>query len=305
MEPNRRGVLAGGAGLAASLLGPGRARAQAGEVLRRVIPSTGETVPVIGLGTAGRWMNVGTDAELAALREVLRVFHAGGGTVVDTSDDYGAAENVVGRLAQELGIRDSLFLATKVSTTGHGAGTRQTEESFRRLRTPRIDLNAVHNLEDTATNLGILRELKRAGRIRYVGVTVWHEGQHEALEAVMRREPLDFVQVDYALDSRGSGERILPLARERGMAVMVNVPFGRGRLFARARDKPLPPWAGEFECRSWAQFFLKYAVSHEAVTCAIPGMGRPEHVRDNLAAMRGRLPDPAMRRRMEGFVADL
>lgn len=305
MEASRRGVLAGGAGLVASLLGPGRVRAQAGEVLRRVIPSTGETLPVIGLGTAGRWMNVGTDAELAALRETLRLFHAEGGTVIDTSDDYGMAEDVVGRLTQELGLRDSLFLATKVSTTGRGAGTRQTELSFRRLRAPRLDLNAVHNLEDTAANLGILRELKRAGRIRYVGVTVWHEGQHGALEAVMRREPLDFVQVDYALDARRSGERILPLARERGMAVMVNVPFGRGRLFAQTRGKPLPPWAEEFDCGSWAQFFLKYVVSHEAVTCAIPGMGRPEHVRDNLAAMRGRLPDPAMRRRMEGFVAGL
>ena len=238
MEASRRGVLAGGAGLAVSLLGSGRARAQAGEVLRRVIPSTGETLPVIGLGTAGRWMSAGTDTELAALRETLRLFHAEGGTVIDTSDDYGMAEDVVGRLTQELGIRDSLFLATKVSTTGRGAGTRQTESSFRRLRAPRIDLNAVHNLEDTATNLGILRDLKRAGRIRYVGVTVWHEGQHGALEAVMRREPLDFVQVDYALDARRSGERILPLARERGMAIMVNVPFGRGRLFARARDKP-------------------------------------------------------------------
>lgn len=302
MRLNRRGVMIAGAGAAASLLAPGNPSAQAGELVRRAIPSTGETIPAIGLGTAGRWMSVRTDEDLAALRETLRVFQAEGGTVIDTSDDYGMAEEVVGRLAQELGIRDSLFLATKVSTTGHGAGVRQIELSFRRLRTPRIDLVAVHNLQDPATNLGILRDLKRAGRIRYVGVTTSFEGQHEPLAALMRREALDFVQVDFALDNRGAGERILPLARERGMAVMVNLPLGRGRLFAAVRGKPLPPWASEFDCESWAQFFLKYVIAFEAVTCAIPGMGRPEHVRDNLGAMRGRLPDAAMRRRMEGFI---
>jgi aryl-alcohol dehydrogenase-like predicted oxidoreductase len=304
MGVGRREVLAGGTG-AALLLAAGHPRAQPGELIRRAIPSTGETVPAIGLGTAGRYMGATAEAELASLRETLRAFHGEGGTVIDTSDDYGAAEEVIGRLAQELGIRASLFLATKVSTSGREAGARQVELSFERLRTPRLDLVAVHNLEDAATNLRLLRELKAAGRVRYVGVTTSFEGQHPSLAALMRREALDFIQVNFALDNREAGELILPLARERGIAVMVNLPLGRGRLFSAVRGRPLPPWAAEFDCASWAQFFLKYVVAFEAVTCAIPGMGRPEHVTDNLGAARGRLPDGATRKRMEAFIDGL
>jgi aryl-alcohol dehydrogenase-like predicted oxidoreductase len=305
MGPKRRDLLASGVGVAASLSSACGARAQATEPLRRIIPPSGETIPAIGLGTAGRWTTARTDEEIATLRETLRAFHAAGGSVIDTSDDYGRAEEVVGRLTEELGLRDSLFLATKISTTGRDAGTRQVGLSFQQLRAPHIELIAVHNLQDAVVNLHLLRELKQARRIRYVGVTTSFERQHEALVALMRREALDFVQVDFALDNREASERILPLARERGMAVMINLPLGRGRLLAAVRGKPLPPWAAEFDCRSWAQFFLKYVVSFEAVTCAIPGMGRPEHVLDNLGALRGRLPDAAMRRTMERFIDDL
>ncbi len=302
LEIRRRKVLAGGAGATASLLAAGRAGAQQSGLIRRAIPSSGETVPAIGLGTAGSYMDAATEAELTVLRKTLAAFRDEGGTVIDTSDDYGSAEEVVGRLTQELGIRDSLFLATKVSTSGRAASTLHVEQSFQRLRTPRLDLVAVHNLEDVAANLRLLRELKQTGRIRYIGVTTSYQGQHQALVAVMRREALDFVQVDFALDNRAARETILPLARERGMAVMVNLPLGRGRLFAAIRGKPLPPWSTEFDCTSWAQFFLKYVIAFEAVTCAIPGMGKPEHVRDNLAAARGRLPDAGTIRRMEAFI---
>ncbi|MFP5406748.1 MAG: aldo/keto reductase, partial [Gammaproteobacteria bacterium] len=224
------------------------------------------------------------------------------GSVIDTAPTYGDAERIVGGLIEGLGIRSELFLATKVSTTGREAGVAQIEQSFRNLRTAAIDLIAVHNLRDTETQLRTLREMKREGRIRYVGITTSFDRQYPAFEDTMKREALDFIQVDYALDNRAAGERILPLALERGMAVMINLPFGRGRLFQATRGRALPPWASEFDCRSWAQFFLKYIVSNEAVTCAVPGMARPEYVRDNLGAAQGRLPDAAMRRRMETFI---
>ena len=252
---------------------------------------------MIGLGTARRY-----ESTAGGLRGTLERFGALGATVIDTAPVYGQAEVVVGQLLEELKLRARLFLATKVSTSGREAGIRQIEQSFNRLRTAKIDLIAVHNLRDTEVQLGTLRELKKQGRIRYVGITTSSDRQYGEFEQTMRREALDFIQVDYALDNRGAGERILPLAAERGMAVMVNLPFGRGRLFDAVRGKPLPPWAGELDCRSWPQFFLKYIVSHPAVTCAVPGMARPEYVEDNLGAARGRLPDPAMRRRMESFI---
>jgi aryl-alcohol dehydrogenase-like predicted oxidoreductase len=185
---------------------------------------------------------------------------------------------------------------------GRDAGVRQIEQSFRQLRTPAIDLVAVHNLRDTEVHLATLRGLKGERRIRYVGITTSFDRQYADFEQTMRRESLDFIQVDYALDNRGAGERILPLAADRGMAVMVNLPFGRGRLFEAVRGKALPAWAADFDCASWPQFFLKYIVAHPAVTCAVPGMARPEYVDDNLGAARGRLPDAAQRRRMESFI---
>jgi len=212
---------------------------------------------------------------------------------------------VVGDLVSELKIRDALFIATKVSTSGREAGLAQLERSFKLLRTPKIDLIAVHNIRDTRTQLRALSELKQAGRVRYVGITTSFEKQYQEFEQTMKAETLDFIQVDYALDNRQADQKILPLAADRGMAVMINLPFGRGRLFNAVQGQKLPPWAGEFDCASWAQFFLKYIVSHPAITCAVPGMAKVEYVIDNLGAARGRLPDAAMRRRMESFIDGL
>lgn len=302
MPLSRRELLKAGIGAAASLLLPANLRAQAAPLIEKKIPSSGETLPVIGLGTARRYESVTTETERAPLRETLREFEALGGRVIDSSPTYGTAEAVVGDLVSELKIRDGLFIATKVSTSGREAGLKQLEQSLRALRTSKIDLIAVHNLRDTSTHLRTLREWRQAGRIRYVGITTSFDNQYPDFERTMKAEKLDFIQVDYALDNRDAGDRLLPLAADRGMAVMINLPFGRGRLFNAVQGKKLPEWAAEFDCRSWAQFFLKYIVSHPAVTCAVPGMAKAEYARDNLAAARGRLPDAAMRRRMENFI---
>ena len=303
MQLSRRELLKAGIGVGASLFLPStNLLAQAGPLIQKKIPSTGESLPIIGLGTARRYEAVTTEAERAPLRETLREFKALGGKVIDSSPTYGTAEQVVGDLVSELKIRDSLFIATKVSISGHDAGLKQLEQSFKRLQTPKIDLIAVHNLRDTQTHLRTLREWQQQGRIRYVGITTSFDNQYQDFEQTMKAEKLDFIQVDYALDNRDAGERIIPLAADRGMAVMINLPFGRGRLFNAVQGKKLPEWAGEFDCKTWPQFFLKYLVSHPAVTCAIPGMAKAEYVRDNLGAGQGRLPDAAMRRRMENFI---
>jgi len=272
------------------------------ELVSKPIPSSGELLPVIGLGTARRFQGASGEAERAPLRESLRRFLALGGLVIDTAPSYGDAEAVVGSLLADLKPPAPVFLATKVGASGRAAGQAQIDESFRRLQRQPLDLVAVHNLQDSDTQLAMLRELKASNRIRYLGATTSSDRQYQAFEAMMRKQSLDFVQVDFALDNRGADERLLPLARERGMAVMVNLPFGRGRLFDATHGRPLPPWAAEFDCTSWAQFFLKYLVSHDAVTCAIPGMAKAEYVVDNMGAARGRLPDRAMRKRMEAFI---
>ena len=306
MNLNRRELLKIGLCAGASVLLPsGGLLAQAGPLIRKKIPSTGETLPIIGIGTARRYEQIHTEAEKAPLRDTLRQFKELGGTVIDSSPTYGTAEAVVGDLVDELKIRDSLFVATKVSTSGRQAGIDQIQQSFKRLRTAKIDLIAVHNLRDTKTQLQTLRELKQAGRIRYIGITTSFENQYPEFEQTMKAETLDFIQVDYALDNRNADERILPLAAERGTAAMINLPFGRGRLFNAVQGKKLPEWAAEFDCKTWAQFFLKYIVSHPAVTCAVPGMAKAEYAVDNLGAARGRLPDTAMRRRMEKFIDGL
>ena len=288
-----------GAGL---LLASRRLGAQTAPLIERAIPSSGERLPVIGIGTARRWEQATTPAEMGPLRDVLRQLAERGGKVIDTAPSYGTAEAVVGELVGELGIRPSLFLATKVGAVGREAGIQETEASFRRLRTSRIDLIAVHNLRDTATQLRTLRELKQAGRIRYVGMTTSFPRQYPEFEQTMRAETLDFIQVDYALDNRAAAATILPLAADRGMAVMINLPLGRGRLFQAVQGKALPPWAGSFDCASWAQFFLKYIVSHPAITCCVPGTAKVEYLLDNLGAAQGRLPDAATRKRMEEFI---
>lgn len=308
MNIRRRTVIKAGLGLGAAMLLPKKVVSAQGEsLLQKKIPSSGESIPIIGLGTARRYEDVKTDAEKTPLRETIRQFQALGGRVIDTSPSYGTAETVVGELVDELKVRPSLFLATKVSLrkVGREEGIAQIEESFKRLRTDKIDLIAVHNLRDTDTQLRTLREMKQAGRIRYVGITTSFDKQYGEFEQVIKKESLDFIQVDYALDNRDAGERIIPLAGDRGAAVMINLPFGRGRLFTAVQGKTLPDWAAEFDCKSWAQFFLKYIVSHPAITCAVPGMAKPEYVVDNLGAARGRLPDAATRRKMEQFIDSL
>lgn len=305
MDSGRRTVIKAGVGLGMSLLlRPTELFAQSGPLIQKKIPSSGEAIPIIGIGTARRYEEVTNDAEKAPLRETIRQFQALGGKVIDSSPSYGTAEAVVGELVEGLKIRDSLFLATKVSlrNVGREEGIKQIEESFKKYRTNKLDLIAVHNLRDTDTQLRALREFKQAGRIRYVGITTSFDNQYGEFEQTMKKETLDFIQVDYALDNRDAGARIIPLAGDRGMAVMINLPFGRGRLFNAVQGKKLPEWASEFDCESWAQFFLKYIVSHPAVTCAVPGMAQAKYVIDNLGAARGRLPGAVMRRRMEQFI---
>lgn len=302
MRISRREALAGIAAASASSLLPVSAGAPGAALIKRKIPSSGEELPAIGLGTARRYEAVSTAADLAPLRDTVRRFKQVGLTCIDSSPTYGTAEQVVGDLLDELKIRDGLFLATKVSIAGREAGIQQIEASFKKYKTQKLDLIAVHNLRDTDVHLKTLRDLKAAGRIRYVGITSSFENQYTDFEAVMKRETLDFIQIDYALDNRNAHDRIIPLAKDRGMGVMINLPFGRGRLFSAVQGKPLPDWAAEFDCKTWAQFFLKYLVGNDAVTCAIPGMAKAEYVDDNVGAAQGRLPDATMRKRMEAFI---
>lgn len=302
MTWKRRALLAAGVVVAGRGAAQGAVQVGApGPLILRRIPSSGEMIPPVGLGTAVRWEHV-PEAALVPLRETVRVFAADGGTVIDTASTYGEAQALVGRIAAELNLRDHLFLATKIDAEGRTEGEWQLQQALAQLRTPRIDLVAVHNLVDTTTQLPLLRETKATGRLRYVGVTTSFRRLHTALEQLIRAERLDFVQVDFALDNRDAAQRIFPAAQERGTAVMINLPFGRHRLFSLVRGKPLPDWAAEFDCHSWAQFFLKYILSYEAVTCIVPGMAKPEYPPDNLGAARGRLPDAAMRQRMERFI---
>jgi aryl-alcohol dehydrogenase-like predicted oxidoreductase len=280
---------------------PRRAIARTSDLRTRPIPSSGEQIPVVGIGTARRYDVESTREALQPLGDVLATFSEMGGRVVDTAPSYGRAETVVGELVNEIGNRDDLFLATKVRTEGREEGIQQMETSLRRFHTDRIDLMQVHNLVDVDTQLATLREWKEAGRIRYLGVTTSFDRQYEAFEAVMREHDLDFIQVNYSLGDRAAGERILPLAADRGMAVLINLPYGRGRLFQKAGDRPLPDWAAEFDCESWGQFFLKFILGHPAVTCAIPGTAKLTYLVDNLGAAKGRLPNAELRQRMIDF----
>jgi aryl-alcohol dehydrogenase-like predicted oxidoreductase len=304
---NRRHLLAG---MAVLPFVPHRAVAQSpgGGALRTVrIPGAAVQVqvPVIGIGTARRYDNTRSEEQLAPLRATIARFVELGGTVIDTAPSYGRAEQVIGQLVAELGLRDRLFLATKVGAATRQDGLAQIEQSFRNLRAGKIDLIAVHNLNDVNNQLAILRDLKAQGRIRAFGITTSFDGQYKAFEAVMRREALDTIQIDYALDNRNAAERILPLAQEKGVAVMINLPFGRDRLFSATKDRPLPDWATEIGATSWAQVFLKYVLSHPCKPIAIPGMAQARYVDDNLGAARGALPDATLRARMERYIDDL
>jgi diketogulonate reductase-like aldo/keto reductase len=271
-------------------------------MLQRAIPSTGEKLPVIGLGT-WQTFDVGPSAaDRAAQKEVLAEFGRLGGRLIDSSPMYGQSERVVGDLAAELGQRPRLFVATKVWTTGRDAGVRQMETSLGLLRADPIDLIQVHNLVDVETHLATLRAWKAAGRVRYLGITHYQTGAFDELARIIRAQPIDFVQLNYSIGVRDAERMLLPLAAERGVAVIVNRPFESGSLFGRLRDRPLPPLAAELECRTWSQFLLKYVVSHPAVTCAIPATAKPDHLRDNMAAGLGPVPDEATRRRMVAAV---
>lgn len=258
----------------------------------RAIPSTGEPLPVIGLGTYQGFDVAPGSAAYAQLPEVLRALFAGGGSVIDSSPMYGRAEATTGELLAAAGIRSRAFLATKVWTRGRADGRRQIEESLRLLRADPVDLLQVHNLLDWRTHLPMLRELKAAGRIRYIGITHYSAGAYDELAAVMRAERFDFLQINYSLDEREAERNILPLAAERGMAVLINRPFGGGGLLRRLRDRPLPGWATDIGAATWAQLLLKFVLSQPAVTCAIPGTGRPEHMADNARGGVGPIPDP-------------
>ena len=282
-----------------------RAANESSTMLTRVIPSSGEKLPVIGLGTWRAFDVDLTTDNRRQLEQVLSLFVKLGGRVIDSSPMYGRAEEVIGELTAALGIRDKLFLATKVWTHGKENGIKSMERSMALLRTKRVDLMQVHNLVDVQTHLATLREWKQQGRIRYLGITHHEAAAFPDVEKIMRNEKLDFVQINYSLMEREAEERVLPLAQERGVAVIVNRPFGAGDLFGKVRSKPLPDWATEFDCRSWAQFFLKWIVAHPAVTCAIPATDKPRHLEDNMQGGIGRLPDANMRRRMVELVSSL
>jgi diketogulonate reductase-like aldo/keto reductase len=282
-----------------------RAANESSTMLTRTVPSSGEKLPVIGLGT-WRAFDVDLTSDIRRqLQEVLSLFVKLGGRVIDSSPMYGRAEEVIGDLSAALGIRDKLFLATKVWTRGKESGIKSMERSTALLRTKRIDLMQVHNLLDVHTHLATLRGWKEQGRIRYLGITHHEAGAFADVEKIMRNEKLDFVQINYSLMEPEAEHRLLPLAQERRIAIIVNRPFGGGDIFDRVRSKPLPDWTAEFDCRSWAQFFLKWIVAHPAVTCAIPATDKPRHLEDNMQGGIGRLPDANMRRRMAEIASSL
>jgi aryl-alcohol dehydrogenase-like predicted oxidoreductase len=281
-------------------------------LITRAIPGTNERLPIVGLGSSATFAQVARSDDVAALRAVLKQMVDLGGTVFDTAPSYGASEEVSGRIAQELGIDRKLFWATKLNVAPRGGGSAdpaaaraQLETSFKRIGKPVIDLVQVHNMGDIRIQLPILREHKEKGRIRYIGVTTTFEPQYADLVQLMRSEPIDFIGIDYAVDNRRAEDTILPLARDKGIGVLVYAPFGRTRLWQRVRGRELPAWAREFDANSWARFFLKYVASHPAVTAITPATSRPANIADNMGGAVGRLPDAAMRKRMIQLVEEL
>jgi aryl-alcohol dehydrogenase-like predicted oxidoreductase len=280
---------------------------QQGRLITRAIPSSGEMVPVVGLGTSATFSSVASREDVTALKEVMKTMVDNGARVFDTAPSYGEAERVGGAIANELGIQSRIFWATKVNVArGRGAASAadpaaaraQIEESFSFFKVPKIDLIQVHNLGDIPTQLGILKEMKAQGRVRYIGVTTTSDGSYTNLEQVMRNEPLDFIGVDYAADNRNVEEVILPLAIQRKIGVLAYVPFGRTRLLSRTTGQTLPEWAKDFDATTWPQFFIKYVVSHPAITAVTPATSQARHMIDNITGGIGRLPNEATRKRM-------
>ena len=294
-----------GAAAASFLLPADSTDAESLSMLTREIPSSGEKLPVIGLGTWNVFdvdLNPQNERQLS---EVLSLFVKLGGRVIDSSPMYGRAEEVIGSLTAKLALRDKMFLATKVWTRGKQAGIESMERSMSRFQTKRLDLMQIHNLVDVGTQLATIREWKADGRFRYIGITHYNSSAFDEVEKVLGTEKLDFLQINYSIMEREAEQRILPLAQNRQVAVIINRPFGGGDLFSRVRSKRLPDWAAEFDCRSWAQFFLKWIVAHPAVTCAIPATNNPKHLEDDMQGGAGRLPDPETRRKMVELVGSL
>ncbi len=274
-------------------------------MLHRSIPSSAEEMPIIGLGTS-RVFNVDDSPEQRApLKGVIQELIAGGGSVIDTAPSYGLAEGVVGDLVAGLELPRKVFLATKVAANGKEAGLRQIQNSFKDLRTGVVDLYQVHNLRDTEQQLGLLRELREEGKVRYIGVTHYVDSQHDELVDWIRREPMDFLQFNYSIAGRAAEQTLLPLCADLGIATMINRPFERGRLFRGVKGKEVPAWASEFDCHSWGQFFLKYIAAHPAVTNIIPATANPQHMLDNIQAGKGRLPGAQHRAKMIQFIESL
>lgn len=304
-NPSRRRFIAA-AGLAPLLLGNGRwTRAQGRTPNTKPIPTSGEALAIIGMGTSETFDVALGDPALPALADVLRQFFVDGGQLIDSSPMYGNAESVVGALLPKVDTKTRPFIATKVWTDGREAGIEQMRTSRTRLGVERIDLMQIHNLRDWHTHLPTLREWKREGRIRYLGITTSHGRDHAALAEIMRGEALDFVQFSYSIADRRAEAELLPIAADKGIATLVNRPFERGELFRRTRGLALPDWAADIQCASWGQVFLKYVVSHPAVTCAIPATSKLTHMVDNMQAGFGPLPDAELRARMESWFAAL
>ncbi len=296
--------LGAGAGLLTATGAWQSLRADTQEMIRVTIPSSGEKLPAVGIGT--RDYRSSTDpAEMQRFRQTLEAFHATGGTVIDTSPNYGNAESVIGGLLKEIRIRDDMFMATKVDREDPQAGRQRMQQSFESLGGEMIDLMQVHNLRGTEAELETMKAWKTEGRFRYIGVTTHSPRQYAEMEGIMRKHALDFIQVNYSLADRGAEQRILPLAHDRGMAVLINLPFARGRLFGAVAGHSLPDWAAEIGASSWGQVFLKYIISAPGQILPIPGTTTPHHVIDNMGAGMGRLPGAELRREIEDFIQAL
>jgi diketogulonate reductase-like aldo/keto reductase len=274
-------------------------------LIKRSIPGTGELLPVVGLGT-WQTFDVGpSPVSRADVKEVLRLFADLGGTLIDSSPMYGRSEEVVGDLSVALKLQKKLFMATKVWTQGEQAGIKQMETSMREMQARPLDLMQIHNLVDWRTHIKTLRRWKEEQRIRYIGITHYLVSAFDELERIIKTEPIDFVQLNYNIATRDAAKRLLPLAAEKKVAVIVNRPFESGALFSAVKGKPLPAWANDFDCQSWGQFFLKYILGHPAITCVIPATAKPKHLTDNMQAGYGRLPDETTRKKMEEFIQKL
>ncbi|MEX2451368.1 MAG: aldo/keto reductase [Rhodospirillales bacterium] len=294
--------LLSGAGLAlsANSLWPDIAVA-AQSLPTRPIPATGERIPILGLGTS-RVFNRAMSAEARTpLREVIEMYLASGGSLIDTAPAYGKSEIVLGDLLRDLGATRKTFIATKVRTEGREKGIESLAESIKRLGKSPIDLMQVHSLRGWKTQLPVLRDWKTAGKFRYIGITHSRNRAHEQVEQFLAKEPVDFLQINYSVLEQGADKRILPMAHDKGIAVLINKPFNKAKMFDRVKGKPLPPWAADFDCKSWAQFFLKFSLSHPGVTCVLAATGKTKHLKDNVAAGFGRMPDAKQRQKMASF----